>query len=136
LEIFLQKQIKTMNKRVLVIDDERMNLLLFKGMLKNFDITLTTAISGSEGIDYHKENKFDLILTDFNMPLMNGVQTLNILREFDNSINTYTPIFLITAVDNKSISEWKEFSFDEVLFKPIDIELLKTSINQYLFPNQ
>jgi CheY-like chemotaxis protein len=125
-----------MNKRVLVIDDERMNLLLFKGMLKNFDITLTTAISGSEGIDYHKENKFDLILTDFNMPLMNGVQTLNILREFDNSINTYTPIFLITAVDNKSISEWKEFSFDEVLFKPIDIELLKTSINQYLFPNQ
>ena len=136
MEIFLQKQIKTMNKRVLVIDDERMNLLLFKGMLKNFDITLTTAISGSEGIDYHKENKFDLILTDFNMPLMNGVQTLNILREFDNSINTYTPIFLITAVDNKSISEWKEFSFDEVLFKPIDIELLKTSINQYLFPNQ
>jgi CheY-like chemotaxis protein len=125
-----------MNKRVLAIDDERMNLLLFKGMLKNFDITLTTALSGSEGIDYHKENKFDLILTDFNMPLMNGIQTLNILREFDKSMNIYTPIFLITAVENKSISEWKEFSFDEVLFKPIDIDLLKTYLNQYLFPNQ
>lgn len=125
-----------MNKRVLAIDDERMNLLLFKGMLKNFDITLTSALSGSEGIDYHKENKFDLILTDFNMPLMNGIQTLNILREFDKSMNIYTPIFLITAVENKSISEWKEFSFDEVLFKPIDIDLLKTYLNQYLFPNQ
>ncbi len=125
-----------MNKRVLAIDDERMNLLLFKGMLKNFDITLTTALSGSEGIDYHKENRFDLILTDFNMPLMNGIQTLNILREFDKSMNIYTPIFLITAVENKSISEWKEFSFDEVLFKPIDIDLLKTYLNQYLFPNQ
>lgn len=136
METFLLKQIKTMSKRVLAIDDERMNLLLFKGMFKNFDITLTTALSGSEGIDYHKENKFDLILTDFNMPSMNGIQTLNILREFDRSMNTYTPIFLITAVDNKSITEWKEFSFNEILFKPIDIELLKTLINQYLFSNQ
>jgi response regulator RpfG family c-di-GMP phosphodiesterase len=93
-----------MNKKVLVIDDEIINLNLFKILLRNFDITLTTAQSGNEGIAYHKENKFDLIL-------------------------------LFTAMESISIKAWKEFGFNEVLFKPIDKELLNTYINQYLFSN-
>ncbi len=122
-----------MNKRVLAIDDERMNLLILKNVLKNFDLTLITAESGKLGIDYHRENKFDLILTDYNMPSLNGVQTSSIIRENDKSKNMYTPIILITAIETKSILEWKEYSFDEVLFKPIDIDLLKAVVKQYLY---
>ncbi|MCF8253714.1 MAG: response regulator [Bacteroidia bacterium] len=124
-----------MNNRILVIDDEKMNLLLFKSLLKSYEITLVTALSGKEGIEYHRENKFDLILTDYNMPLLNGVQTLDILRELDKSKNTYTPILLFTADESKSILSWKEYGFNEVLFKPINKELLETYIEQYLFSN-
>lgn len=124
-----------MIKRVLVIDDERMNLVLFKILLMNFDIALTTAQSGKEGKAYHVENKFDLILTDYNMPLLNGVQTLDIIREHDKSKNAYTPILLFTAFDTISIQAWKELGFNEAMFKPIDKELLETYINQYLFSN-
>jgi CheY-like chemotaxis protein len=124
-----------MNKRVLVIDDEIINLVLVKILLKNFDITVTTARSGMEGINYHKENKFDLILTDYNMPELNGVQTFNILKQHDKSENSYTPILLFTADASKSVLEWKEFGFNDVLFKPIDKDLLGSYINKYLFPN-
>jgi CheY-like chemotaxis protein len=124
-----------MNKRILIIDDEMMNLILFKGLFKNFDITLTTAQSGKEGIEYHRDRKFDLIITDYNMPLLNGVQTLDILREHDKVNNTHTPIFLFTAVESTNILTWKEFGFEEVLFKPINKELIETYIKEYLFPN-
>jgi CheY-like chemotaxis protein len=135
LEFYHQNQLKIMNKKVLVIDDEIINLNLFKILLRNFDITLTTAQSGNEGIAYHKENKFDLILVDYNMPILNGVQTLDILRNHDQINSTYTPILLFTAMESISIQAWKEFGFNEVLFKPIDKELLNTYINQYLFSN-
>ncbi|MEI7979375.1 MAG: response regulator [Bacteroidota bacterium] len=124
-----------MSKRILVIDDEIINLVLFKILLKDFDITLTTALSGMEGINYHRENKFDLILTDYNMPTLNGVQTFDILKQHDKSKYTYTPILLFTADSTKSIAEWKDFGFNDVLFKPIDKDLLDTLIKKYLFPN-
>ena len=124
-----------MSKRILVIDDEIINLVLFKILLKDFDITLTTALSGREGINYHRENKFDLILTDYNMPTLNGVQTFDILKQHDKSKYTYTPILLFTADSTKSIAEWKDFGFNDVLFKPIDKDLLDTLIKKYLFPN-
>jgi CheY-like chemotaxis protein len=124
-----------MSKRILVIDDEIINLVLFKILLKDFDITLTTALSGMEGINYHRENKFDLILTDYNMPTLNGVQTFDILKQHDKSKYTYTPILLFTADSTKSIAEWKDFGFNDVLFKPIDKDLLDTLIIKYLFPN-
>ena len=122
-----------MNKRILVIDDEIVNLVLFKILLKDFDITLTTALSGMEGINYHRENKFDLILTDYNMPQLNGVQTFDILRQHDKSKYTYTPILLFTADTTKSIAEWKDFGFNDVLFKPVNKDLLDTLIKKYLF---
>jgi CheY-like chemotaxis protein len=124
-----------MSKRILVIVDEIINLVLFKILLKDFDITLTTALSGIEGINYHRENKFDLILTDYNMPTLNGVQTFDILKQHDKSKYTYTPILLFTADSTKSIAEWKDFGFNDVLFKPIDKDLLDTLIKKYLFPN-
>jgi CheY-like chemotaxis protein len=69
------------------------------------------------------------------MPILNGVQTLDILRNHDQINSTYTPILLFTAMESISIKAWKEFGFNEVLFKPIDKELLNTYINQYLFSN-
>lgn len=53
MEFYHQKSLKTMSKRILVIVDEIINLVLFKILLKDFDITLTTALSGMEGINYH-----------------------------------------------------------------------------------
>lgn len=125
-----------MNKKVLVIDDEEINLILFKIYLEKFNITITTAESGMEGINYHKENKFDLIVTDFNMPGLNGLQTLQILREHDDSKNVFTPILLYTANTLRSKQEWKMFGFNDVMFKPIQKELIIACINQHLFPEE
>ncbi|MBQ7583851.1 MAG: response regulator, partial [Lachnospiraceae bacterium] len=52
---------KAPGKRVLVVDDTKVNLLVFKGLLRDTEITIDSASSGAEGIELTKKNKYDII---------------------------------------------------------------------------
>jgi len=117
-------------KRVLVVDDNMLNIKVASRMLKFYNIDADTCNSGLECIDKVKDNKYDLILMDDMMPKMSGVETFKKLKE-DKKFNT--PVVILTA---NAISGMKEKyindGLDDYLAKPIDKLELKRVLNKYL----
>ena len=116
-------------KKVLVVDDSKLNLKVAENVLKNFNVTTKTVTSGSECLSCTKLEKYDIIFMDIMMPNMNGVEVLKKLREEKIS----TPVIALTAdaiegQEEKYISE----GFDGYLSKPIDKTKLKVILNKYL----
>ncbi len=79
--------------RVLVVDDNKMNLLIASKFLKKWLIEADEAISGEVAINLLKNNSYDVILMDLQMPEMDGFETTKIIRQTD----TTTPIIALTA---------------------------------------
>lgn len=79
--------------RVLVVDDNKMNLLIASKFLKKWVIEVDEAISGGLAINLLENNSYDLILMDLQMPEMDGFETTRIIRQTDTS----TPIIALTA---------------------------------------
>jgi len=82
---------------ILVIDDDAMNLRLAAYSLNQAHYDVLLASSGAEGIEKLKENKVDLILLDIEMPVMNGMETLRIIRQD----NAHVPVIFLTASGEK-----------------------------------
>ena len=81
-----------MQKRILVVDDDDMNLARTKMILaKEYDVLL--ADSGVQALHILKNQKVDLVLLDIDMPLMNGIETFERMKEFAAG----TPVIFLTA---------------------------------------
>ena len=117
-------------KKVLVVDDNMLNIKVASRLLKFYGISADICVSGFECIDKVKDNKYDLILMDDMMPKMSGVETFKKLKE-DKKFDT--PVVILTA---NAISGMKEKYIDEglddYLAKPIDKLELKRVLSKYL----
>ena len=116
-------------KKVLVVDDSKLNLKVAENVLKNFKVSTETVTSGLECLSCVNSKKYDIIFMDIMMPNMNGVEVLKKLREEKVNI----PVIALTAdaiegQEEKYISE----GFDGYLSKPIDKTKLKVILNKYL----
>ncbi len=107
--------------RVLVVDDEPMNLMVAEGIFKDYQMQVTTAGGGTEAIELCKKVDFDLIFLDHMMPDMDGVETLKQLRKiFADSGRVHTIIaFTANAVSGAREMFLRE-GFDEFVSKPIE----------------
>lgn len=128
----IMKAQKYTGKKVLVIDDNKLNLKVAEKVLEPFEVVIVTASSGDEGIEkIVADNSFDLVLLDDMMPGKTGVETLKELKE--NMSDYKTPTIALTA---NAISGMKEKylkdGFDDYLAKPIDKEELRRILNKYL----
>lgn len=114
---------------ILVVDDTPMNLNVFVGLLKPTQIQITTAESGAEAIEHLKKEKYQLVLLDHLMPEMDGVETLEKIREFD----TETPVYALTANNSPNADEYYiSRGFNGYLSKPIDSTLMEKTIMKHL----
>ena len=118
------------NKKVLVVDDNILNLKVAERLLKAYKCNITLVSSGSECLDKISSNKYDLILLDDMMPRMTGTETLQKLKE----IETFnTPVVALTA---NAITGMKEEyigrGFNDYLSKPIVKEDLNRVMKKYL----
>jgi len=87
--------------------------------LSQENYTVTLVENGEEVIDATYENKFDLYLFDINVPLLNGLDTLKLLRNADDN----TPTFFITSLrDTSSILEGFDCGCDDYIKKPFDLD--------------
>lgn len=116
-------------KKVLVVDDSKLNLKVAENVLKNFKVSTEIVTSGLECLSCVKSKKYDIIFMDIMMPNMSGVEVLKKLREEKVNI----PVIALTAdaiegQEEKYISE----GFDGYLSKPIDKTKLKVILNKYL----
>ncbi len=83
--------------RVLVVDDVKMNLNVVRLLLKNTQMQIDLASSGDECLKYTVIKRYDLILMDHMMPIMDGIETLHKIREQADGLNKDTPVVALTA---------------------------------------
>src|SRR5436190_19845267 len=72
--------------RVLLVDDNRDGLLVRKAILEEQGFIITTATHGEEALEVFTKGKFDLIVTDFKMPKMNGIELIRRVRPVDETV--------------------------------------------------
>jgi two-component system NtrC family response regulator len=112
---------------ILLIDDEPAQITSIKSFLKRRAYSVLTANSGEEGLSYIAEGNIDLVLTDFRMPDMNGLEVVHEIKKRNPEI----PVVVITAFsDTKdAVKVMKEGAFD-YLSKPIDLDELEILVNK------
>jgi PAS domain S-box-containing protein len=124
---------KNNNLNILVAEDNKTNQLLMQHLLKSYQYKITS--NGSECLEEYKTNPnlYDLILMDINMPILDGVKTVQQILDFEkqNSIS-HIPIIALTANAIKGDKEkFLSSGFDDYLSKPIDKNQLKEKIYKY-----
>ena len=116
---------KKINK-ILIIDDDPVQLKLLSGRLSENGYKITTSIEASEGLKTAMTIEFDLFILDVMMPIINGYNLCRLLKTIDQKKNV--PIILVTARNElEDINIGREMGADAYLTKPINMqELLKT----------
>ncbi len=128
-----QEQFTAPEARILVVDDNSMNLAVIRGLLKQTEVRIDTAEGGEECLHMVKEKKYDIIFLDHRMPVMDGVETLREMKKMADCVNANTPVISLTA---NAISGARELyikeGFHDYLTKPIDSSRLERMVIEYL----
>ena len=122
---------QSINKRLLVVDDNKLNLKVASKCLSAFNFEVETANSGIECVDrINNGEKFDLIFMDIMMPQMDGVETMHKLK----SLEGFTiPVIALTAdAVEGSREKYLEAGFDDYVSKPIDQMTLGETLNKFI----
>ncbi len=117
---------------ILIVDDRNENLLTLEGILESPELNIIKAHSGNEALGMLLEYKIALVLMDVQMPGMDGFETAQIMRSSERT--KYIPIIFVTAISKQRQHIFKGYETGAVdyLYKPLDLEILKSKINAYL----
>ena len=133
LEIHKDKAVFIPKASILAVDDNEMNLAVFKALLKRTKAQLDLVSSGEECLKYCKQKKYDLIFMDHMMPQMDGIETFHRLQNDTNHMNTDTKVIILTA---NAIAGSRELylkeGFTDYLSKPVIGETLENMLRKYL----
>lgn len=128
-----QKTFTAPEAEVLVIDDNPMNLMVFKSLLKQTLVRIDTAGSGDEGLALSQTRKYDIIFFDHMMPDKDGIETLHELKAQSGNPNLSTTSICLTAnAISGAREQYLAEGFDDYLTKPIDSEKLEEMLIFYL----
>ena len=126
------RSLRVLNANVLVVDDNDMNLKVAKGLMKRLNLVPDTVNSGKKAIDMINNKHYDIILMDHMMPVLDGIETLKILRE-NRLVDDSTPVIALTA---NAIAGAREMylneGFSDYMSKPIIPKQLENILVQYL----
>ena len=129
-------QVKSKNKftgKVLVAEDNTNNQLLIRIILEKFGLNVQIVENGKLALEKVKEEIFDLIFLDINMPVMDGIEAIKHIRLYEDMINKHTPVVALTANSIKGDREkYLEKGMDNYLSKPINNDELLKILNTYL----
>ncbi len=119
--------------KILVVDDNAMNLAVAQDLLRKTKLQIDVASSGGECLEMLKRKEYHLICMDHMMPVMDGVQTLRAIRELEDNPSRNIPVIALTA---NAVVGAREFylkaGFEDYLSKPIEPDKLEDMLIQYL----
>lgn len=119
-------------KKVLVVEDVKLNQLLMKTLLDQYGCIPEIAANGKVAIDKLKANKYDIIFMDLQMPEMNGFEATEYIRK---NIDTQVPIIALTAdVTTADLDKCKAAGMNDYISKPVDEKLLVKKIQRHTNP--
>ena len=122
---------------VLVVDDNRMNLLVVKNLLKNTQMNVTTCMSGEEALTQLTQKKYDIILLDHMMPGLDGIETLKRSKQMWDNKSITAPIIALTANAVSGVREmYLEAGFDDYMSKPIEGIQLEKMLAKFIPPEK
>lgn len=126
----IHKYIVFKDSDILILEDNLINQEVIKGYLSNYkSLNLTFRQNGQEGLTELKNKKYDLVLSDILMPVMDGKEFCINLRKFDKS----TPVIALTAFDrDEEVDELKKIGFNYLISKPYNKEELINGISKYI----
>ncbi len=122
---------------ILLVEDNLLNQRIVTFSLKRFNHEVVIANNGVEAIEQFREKKFDVILMDIMMPVMDGLEATVKIRELEslNNVEKRTPIIALTAntMDNDR-DKCLSYGMDEFMSKPFDIEKLNSIFEDLKIP--
>jgi two-component system sensor histidine kinase/response regulator len=120
-------------KRVLVVEDNPLNQELVIGYLEESDYTVTLAGDGRQGVEVFKRERFDVVLMDWQMPEMDGLEATRRIREFEQRSGLErTPIIAVTAHAMASDRDaCLAAGMDDYLIKPYSFEVLMRALRRW-----
>ena len=112
---------------VLLVDDDDNVRKVLSRMLSDMDFNVITARDGKEGLRLFIESPYDIVLTDWNMPRMDGLSMARHIKV----VSPHTPIILITG-ENRNHRMLQGGHVDTVLFKPFQMGVLEKMVQKIL----
>ncbi len=117
--------------RILITDDEPVVRKVLSAMLSGMGYDVETAFGGPEAVRLFAERPFDLVITDMNMPVMNGCMLAKRIK----NISSETPVIMITG--DPSVAEFQptEHKYvDLIISKPVTMKTLEKAMTKYVRP--
>ena len=115
--------------QLLLVEDNRLNQQILFGLLDGLDFNIDVAENGKQALKIIEKNNYDLVLMDMQMPVMDGIEASEIIRETDNK----TPIIALTAnVLPEQVKQAMDAGMNHHLGKPINVEELYRAILKYV----
>ena len=113
--------------KILIIDDDETLCNVIGEELDQENYSVTCSLSGRDGLEKLKLDKFDLVILDYQMPEMDGYEVLLEIR----NINPSLPVIIITAnTDIETINKFSQIGINALVNKPFEFEDLLTSIQK------
>ena len=128
-----EKILRNGSPNILVVENDHGSRVVMERFAKQKGWNIVIAENGKEAVDIYRYNNFDLILMDVQMPVLNGYQATEIIREFEKFNRKYTPIIAMTAYAlNGDRERCIEAGMDDYLKKPLDITELHSMVNRWI----
>jgi len=136
----IQRKIRTdmfPDVQVLVVEDMKINLMLITKILEKHGCLVTTALNGQEAVVAYQKQPFDAIFMDCQMPVMDGFQATQAIRDLEAETGHHTPIVALTA--DAMIGDREKClraGMDDYLNKPLRQEQITTMLTQWVRPKE
>ena len=119
--------------RILIVDDNEMNLMVESRLLQDTDMGIDTAMSGKEALEKSLTIHYDAIFMDHLMPGMDGIECLEALRDQDGGLNRRTPVIVLTAnAGSENRDLYNRAGFDGYLVKPVSGEAMEEILIRHI----
>ncbi len=114
-------------ENILLVEDNEINLEIMHSQLTSLNFNVDTAVNGKEALEKFRHAKYDVVLTDIEMPEMNGYDLAAQIRRLEQDVQAPTPILAITASEfDLNEARAKSLGFTGYMLKPLDLELLES----------
>lgn len=126
---------KLENVRVLIVDDNMMNLKMAKRSMEHYGMTVDIAGSGKLAIDMCRQTHYRIVFMDQMMPVMDGVEAMKEIRKLDDyyAVGGEAKIVILTANTMSGMrTQMMQEGFDEFLGKPINFKQLERLLKRYI----
>ncbi len=119
--------------RILIVDDNKVNLKVAEGLLRPYHMNVETADSGSRAIEMIQSGQFDLVFMDHMMPVMDGVDATKIIREMQGEYFQKVAIIALSANAVRGAKEmFLEAGMNDFVAKPIEMRIMDRTLRRWL----